>query len=338
MGSALLKRRWSVAIVFTILSTVAVVATVSSWWTHRVLFDTDTWMETVGPIGTSEVVTDALSARFSDELIDWIDAEHRLGSLLPPILGPLADYGAGFINSVVIEETGRFFQSEFYANAWFRVNRAAHAAAVAVIRDEVTSVSTEGGVVTVDLIPVLTPIVDRVFARVTELGEAIPQVLLNQIDIDETIGAIIETYEREGLPESLGAIEVYSSEQLAAVQSTTAVLDRLVWVLPFLTVLFAAAAIYFAPLRFRVGWVLLTASALGWLLAWLAVTLIVGSVVSSIETDAAATVAEEVFAGITSGLTSLLMTLAVLAGLAGIGVLIWGFRSGREDLADDPTS
>jgi hypothetical protein len=336
MGSTLLKRRWSVAIVFTILSTVAVVATVSSWWTHRVLFDTDTWMETVGPIGTSEVVTDALSARFSDELVDWIDAEHRLGSLLPPILAPLADYGAEFINGVIVQETGRFFRSEFYANAWSRVNRSAHSAAVAVIRDEVPSVSTEAGVVTIDLIPVLTPIVDRVFARVAELGDAIPQVLLNQIDIDETIGAIIETYESEGLPESLGAIEVYSSEQLAAVQSTTAVLDRLVWVFPILTLLFAAGSIYFAPVRLRMAWILLGASAVGWFLAWLAVTLIVSSVVSSIETDAAATVAEEVFTGITSGLTSLLMTLAVLAGLAGIGVLIWGFTTARVDPVDEP--
>lgn len=326
------------AIVFAILTTVGVVASVSSWWSHRVLFDTDAWMETVGPIGTNEVVTGALSDRFSGELIDWIDADNRLSSLLPPILGPLADYGARFINGVIVEETDRFFGSEFYGNAWFRVNETAHRAAVAVIRDEVPNVSTEGGVVTVDLVPILTPIVDRVFARVSEFGEAVPPVILNQVNIDETIGTIIDTYEREGLPDRLNDIEVFASDKLAAVQTTTVMLDRLAWVLPFLSVLFAAGAMYFAPVRFRMGWVLLGSAALGWFVAWLAVTLIVSSIVGSIETDTAATVAQEVFTGVTSGLTTLLMIMAIVAGIGGVGVLVWGSYAGRIDLGDDSTS
>lgn len=338
MGSSLLKRRWSVAILLACLTTVGVVGSVSSWWAHRVLFDTDTWMETVAPIGTSEVVTGALSDRFSSELIDWIDAENRLESLLPPILGPLAGYGARFINGAILDETDRFFASEFYANAWFRVNETAHRAAVAVIRDEVPNASTEGGVVTVDLVPILTPIIDSAFARVNEFGEAVPLVILNQVNIDETIGEIIDTYESEGLPDRLSNIVVYSSDRLAVVQSTTAILDRLVWVLPFLSILFAVGAMYFAPVRIKMAWGLLGGAALGWLAAWLAVTLIVHSIVDSIEKGTAATVAQELFTGVTSGLTTLLTVLAIVTGLGAVGVLVWDVYMSRMESGDGSTT
>ncbi len=116
---------------------VGVVASVSAFWAHRVLFDTGTWMETVGPIGTNEVVTGALAERFSNDLIEWLDAENRLESLLPPLLTPLARWGAGFLNDAVVDETQRFFESDFYANSWYQINETMHRAAVAIVRDEV---------------------------------------------------------------------------------------------------------------------------------------------------------------------------------------------------------
>jgi hypothetical protein len=88
----------------------------------------------------------------------------------------------------VVDETERFFASEFYANTWYQINERMHRSAVAIVRDELPNVSTEGGVVTVDLIPVLTPIVDRVLGRLTEFAEAIPDALLDRVDIDETVG------------------------------------------------------------------------------------------------------------------------------------------------------
>ena len=338
VGQGLLKRRWSVAVGFIVLTMIAVVASVASWWTHQILFDTDTWMETVGPIGTNEVVTGALSDRFSNELIDWVDAENRLESLLPPILSPLAAYGAGFIDDLIVNETDRFFQSEFYANAWLRVNETAHRAAVAIIRDEVPNVSTADGVVTVDFIPLLTPIVDRVFARITEFGDAIPEVLLNQVDIDETIRAIITTYESEGLPERLGAVQVYSSDTLAAVQDTAALLDRLVWILPLIALVFAAGALYFAPSRWVVAASILGAAALGWFLTWLAVGMFVDSIVDSIQTDTTAQVAYEVFNGVTSGLSGLLISLAVLGVICALCVMGWDWlRANLDKREAEPT-
>ncbi len=332
----LLRPRWSAAIVLLILATAGLVATVASRWTHDVLFDTETWVETVSPIGTDEVVTDALSEIVATELIAWIDAENRMGSLVPPALAPLAGLMAPWVNDLILEETEDFFDSELYGSAWTTINERGHAAAVAIIRDQLPLVSTAGGVVTVDLEPLLAPVADRVFARLTELGGAIPGALLDQVDIDETIARIIETYEQEGIPDRLRNVEVYDSERLAAVQQTTALLDLLVWVLPVLTLLLAGGALYFAPHRGLMSVYLLGAAALGWLLAWLAVRLVGNAIVSSIDSTTTADVADAVFTGVTNGLTTILVVLALVAGVGSVLVGWWLYR--EEGVGDDEAS
>lgn len=331
-----MKRRWPAAVLFAILAVLGLVASVASRWTHSVLFDTDRWMETVGPIGTSEPVTDVLSDRFSVALIEWIDAEERLGDLLPPLLAPVATPIAERMNELIVQETEQFFESDFYASAWLKLNRSAHSAAVAIVRDQVPFTSTAGGVVTVDLIPILTPITDAVFQRLEELVEVVPDVIKDQIEIDDTIDEVIDFYETEGLPDWLGGVEVYSSDRLAVVQQTTATLDKLVWVLPIVTLIFGAAAVCFAPNRGRLVAGLLGGAALGWLTAWGLVNLVVDSVVDGIQSSTGAEVANEVFRGITSGLRELLVILGVLAALAAAGVGYWGWSANRVAV-DQPT-
>ena len=319
-----------------ILTTAFLVASVASRWTHDVLFDTDAWLDTVGPIGTEEVITDALSERVSDSLIEGLDMENRMETALPPVLAPLAGLVAPWVNDAIVEETNGFFESDFYEDAWLAINARGHAAVVAIIRDQLPLVSTEGGVVTVDLEPILSPVTDRVFDRLTELGEVIPDAILDRVDIDETVSEIMQTYEEEGLPERLRTVQVYDSERLAAVQQATALFDRLVWVLPVITIVLAAAAIYFAPLRGLMVVLLLGSAAVGWILAWFAVQLVGNAIVSSIDATTTAAVADEVFTAATDGLTTLLVWLAVVAGLASVVVGWWLYRGEEEEEAANP--
>lgn len=323
MATNLLKPRWSVAIVLLILATAGLVGSVMARWTHDVALDTDSWMEVVGPIGTSEVVTDALSGRFSQELIDWIDAEERIGALLPPILEPLAPEIGDFVEELIVSETVRFFGSSVYERAWLFVNENAHPAAVAILRDEVPFGSTAQGVVTVDFVPVLTPIVDAVFDRLDELIDWVPALVRDQVDMFETIDTIIGTYRAEGLPQWLGGIEVFRSDRLAGLQETVATLDRLVWVLPVVTLLLVAGAVYFAPRKWVMGAIMAGAAAVGFVVARLLVAAMVNSVVSDIQSTAGANVAIEIFDGLTGGLNELLVILAVMAGLAAAIVGGW---------------
>lgn len=321
-----------------ILATTGLVGSVASRWVDDILFDTDIFMETVGPIGTGEVVTGAMADKFSTTLIDWIDAEDRLAGMLPAALTPMAGRIADRVDEIVTDETVRFFESDVYEKAWLGLAEKTHRAAVAIIRDQIPFVSTEGGVVTVDLIPVMTPIVDRVFARLTELGQAIPQVILDQVDFDESIAQAVDTYQTEGLPSWLGEIQVYSSDRLAAIQETTALLDRLVWVLPLVTLLLALGALYFAPLRGRMTVALLGAAGVAWLLASLLVRTLIGTVVGNIESTTAATIADEVFNGITAGLTRTLLILGLVAAVASVAVGVWLYVSRERGEDTSPAS
>lgn len=336
MAARLLRQRWSVAIVTLILAATGFVGSVASRWTHDVLFDTDSFMETVGPIGTSEVVTGALSDRFSGTLTDWIDAENRLTELLPPVLTPMAGRIGERVDEIISDETDRFFTSEVYEQAWLGLAESVHTAAVAIIRDQVPFVSTAGGEVEVDLIPIMTPIVDRVFDRLTELGEAIPQVILDQVDFDDSITEAIGVYETEGLPGWLGEIQVYSSDRLANIQKTTSLLDRLVWVLPVVTVLLAVGALYYAPKRGRMVVAMLASAGVGWLLASVLVSRLVGTVVGNIESTTAAAVADEVFTGITSGLIRILAILGLVAAVGALGVGAWLYSTREKGEMADP--
>lgn len=310
-----------------ILATAGFVGSVASRWIDDVLFDTDTFMETVGPVGTTDVVTGALADKFSGTLIDWIDAENRLTELLPPVFAPMAGRIADRVDEIITDETDKFFASDVYENAWLGLARSVHTAAVAIIRDQIPFVSTEGGEVTVDLIPIMTPIVDRVFARLTELGEAIPQAIMDQVDFDDTIAQVIDTYQTEGLPDWLGEVEVYTSGRLATIQKTTGLLDRLVWVLPVVTILLAIGALFFAPRRGRMLMVMLGAAGVAWLAASLLVTQLISPVVGNIESTTAAAVADEVFTGITSGLTRILLILGVGSAVAALAVGVWLYFS-----------
>jgi hypothetical protein len=323
VATRVLNQRWSVAIVMLILATAGLVGSVASNWVHETLFDTDSFMETVGPIGTSDAVTGAMADKFSGTLIDWIDAENRLTDLLPPVLAPMAGRIGDRVDGIIVDETDQFFASETYEKAWLRLSRSVHTAAVAIVRDQIPFVSTEGGEVTVDLVPIMTPIVDRVFARLTELGEAIPQVILDQVDFDESIAQVVDTYETEGLPGWLSEVQVYTSDRLATIQKTTSLLDRMVWVLPVVTLLLAIAALYYAPRRGRMVVVMLGAAGVAWLLASALVNRLVSTVVGNIESNTAAAVAEEVFAGLTSGLTRILLILGVVAAVGALGVGGW---------------
>lgn len=317
----LLKRRWSVAVIAALLAAVGLVATVASRWTHDTLFDTDSWVETVGPIGTDPIVVEALGERVADELIEWLNTGSRIEEALPTVLDPLALLFKTQIDDFILTETTAFFESDIYEGLWEGVNRTAHSAAVAIIRDEVPLTSTEGGVVTVDLTPLVMPIVDGVVVRLEGLGEAIPDLILDRVEVDETIGGLVDSYEEAGLPGWMSEIEVFSSERLASIQTATATLDRLVWVLPVLTMILLVAALYWAPNRSRMTAVLLGLGGLGWLASWLAINGIVSSIVGAVESAQGSSIARQLLDGITGGFEGLLLTLFVLAVVGGGAIL-----------------
>lgn len=309
--------RWVVAVLFSLLAFIGAVGSVVGYWAHNVLFDTETWVETVGPIGTDPVVTDALSEYATGEITEFLDPTARLTEFFPDALAPLAEVIGAAVEQAIAEETAEFFTSDRYAELWNGLNQTAHTAVVAIIRDQVPFLSTAEGVVSVDLVPVVTPIVDRVIVRARQIGDSLPDILLGAVDFDDALAEIIAEYERDGPPERLSNVVIYESDRLAAVQHSAALFDRLVVVFPILTVLLAVGAVVIAPGRRWMIPVLLVGAALAWWLSMLLADFLIVRLVEGVASGDAADVAEALLQAVTARLDGLLTTLLFTALLAG---------------------
>ena len=307
--------RWAIVVVLVLLAMVSSVGAAIGRWTHTTLFDTDAWVEVVGPIGTDPIVTDALSEAVSDALIEWAMPTERLENILPDFLDPVAVEVGAEIETFIVEETTTFFESDLYEDLWFGINETAHRAVVAIIRDQVPFVSTAGGVVSVDLRPLAEAIVDRLIVRLESLGEVVPDFVIEQFEIDDVIQDFIDQYEEEGVPEQLGDVVIYESDRLASVQQAVATFDRLVFVMPLIALLFAVLAVVVAPSRLVMIPILVGAAAIAWLLSLLGINLLLDNIVSGITNQNAAEVADLLFTTVTEGLQILLIGLIVIAVL-----------------------
>ena len=196
-------------------------------WTHDTLFDTEAWLEVVGPISSDPMVSDALASAVSKELVDFLEPTTSFENLLPDLLEPLAVELGTAVEEIIVEETDNFFHSDRFDDLWLGLNETVHTAVVAIIRDQVPFVSTSGGVVTVDMATLVAPIIGSVVVRLEQLGDQIPDFILEQVDVDGTVSGLIDQYETDGLPDSLSNVVVYESDRLASVQQTVATFDRI---------------------------------------------------------------------------------------------------------------
>lgn len=121
---------------------------------------------------------------------------------------------------------------------------------------------------------------------------------------------------------------IWESERLAAVQELVALFDRLVIVLPLVTLALAAGSLWMAPNRLLMIPILLLGVALAWLLSMVIVDWVIAQVLGGITSENAAEVAEALLVGITAGLDDLLTTLLIIGGLAGFASL--AASRGRE--------
>jgi hypothetical protein len=325
--------RWLFTGLFALLTLFAAVGTAVGRWTHDTLFDTEAWLEVVGPISSDPVVSDALSDVVSRELIEFLDPTVRLQKLLPDQLDRVAVEMGTAIEGIIVDETEKFFESELFDELWLGLNELVHPAVVAIIRDQVPFASTAGGVVTVDLEPLLTPIIDSVLVAIVTVGEQIPDVILDQIDVDETVSELAIEYETDGLPESLNNVVVYQSDRLAAIQQTVSSFDRLVVFLPWLTLILAVATVAFAPSRLVMIPIMIFGGALAWFLSLIIVDAIIASALGGIDSADATDVASALLEGITASLDDLLRILiisALVIGGAAVGV-VWRFRRSNEE-------
>jgi hypothetical protein len=239
-------------LLLVVLASVGILLSAVSVWTHSLLFNTDRWVETVGPVLQDPEVTHDLSVYLTERAIEASDLEARAADVLPPraqFLAPaITDAARDFVQKRMEE---RLNQPETY-QLWLKLNRFAHEHLVAVLEGDSTYIQLNGDQVQLNLVPLI--------ARALELiDQVLPGALGDRVDIPqidpaasaEQMRAELEAATGRTLPEDFGTVTLYEGDQVTQAQQAVRIFKAAVLAILIATILLIAAALLFSRTRLR---------------------------------------------------------------------------------------
>jgi Short C-terminal domain len=211
--------RAPVARALTVLGVLLVVVSIAANFVERQALDRDEVEETARQLITDDDIQQRVAATLADELFTQVDVEAALEERLPPAQQSLAGPLAGALPPVAERVALRILDGPRFQELWVNAVGGAQEQVVRVLDDEARFLETEGGVVAIDLRPLLMELTDRL--RIA------PNL-------------------SERLPENAGLITVFETDQLQRAQDLTRFLRFVadwIWVLALLA---WVAAVYLA--------------------------------------------------------------------------------------------
>jgi hypothetical protein len=202
--------RTLVARVLTVLGVVLVVVSIAANFVERQALDRGNVEETARQLITDDAIQERVAATLTDELFTQVDVEAALEERLPPAQQALAGPLAGALRPVAERLALRILDGPRFQELWVTAVGGAQEQVVRVLDDEARFLETEGGVVAIDLRPLLL-----------ELTE--------QLRIAPNLS--------DRLPENAGVITVFEADQLQTAQDLTRILRFVadwIWVLALL--------------------------------------------------------------------------------------------------------
>jgi hypothetical protein len=226
--------RWvgatALLLVGAILGTLAVVAV----YVRSEVLDTETYVETVAPLGSDPAVRDAIAARLTDEIIVRSDVEKLATDLatrleqqgaperISDLVGPLVGGVRSFLNGRIVG----LMSTPRFETAWQNINRVGHTGLVTVLTGGQGEILTsEGNTVTIDIGELLTLVKQQLVADGLEIFGRIPDVSIQY--------------------------PLITSDQLPTIRTYTRLLDTVGTWLPWIALLLLLGGVILAPNRRR---------------------------------------------------------------------------------------
>ena len=228
------RLRWAAAAVLVVAASLLAPVTLVARYVGTDLLDTDDYVDTVAPLGEDPAVQQAVADIVATGLVERLDAaglaRDGLAALVeqgaPPQVLALATPIGDQVDAFTRRQVGAVVASPWFADAWVRANRVAHAEVTALLTGEAGDlVRSDDGRVTLDL----GAVVDRVRQRLVDEG-----------------------FDRAALAPGIEAeLTLVESDGLEAAQRATRRLDALAAALPAVLLAVGAAAVAVAPDRRR---------------------------------------------------------------------------------------
>jgi len=285
-----------------VLATLIAFLAIFSIWVNRQALNTDNWVSTSDKLLQNEEVRTQLSNYLANELFANVDVQAELEKTFPPRLAPLAGPAAGALHQLAPKVAERTLETSQAESAWSAANRAAHETLLKILDGNGSTVSTNGGEVTLDLKSLLS-----------ESGGQLGGKLASKV------------------PPDAGQLTILKSDQLSTAQDISKLVRKLPIVLTLLALLLYGLAIYLAGPRRRqalrsVGFGFIVAGILSLLLRGVAGNTVVDALAGN---ESVKPAVEAVW----SIGTALLVTVAVSAITFGILVVIAAWLAGPTRIA-----
>ena len=244
-------RRASV-VALVVIACLAYTLAVPGIWARRNFLNTDRFVDRVGPLIDDPAVQAAVTFRVTEELMTIVKPEELFEEVLPErgrlLAVPLANAVEGFVRGRVES----FVASDRFERLWVGAATIAHRAAVKVVEGDSDAVTSSGGTITLNLVPVIDAVLADITARSPDiLGR---QVNIPDISVEDVPRAAIDKLESAlgvDLGDDFGQVTVYDDGKLQAVQDGVNLFDKIVVVLLPLAVVAAALALWVSRRRRR---------------------------------------------------------------------------------------
>jgi len=238
------RRRWLVGGLF-VLATVCGVLAVLAVWANRQALNTNNWTTTSSRLLANPEVQSAVGSYLVAQLFASGVPQAEIKSVLPQKLQAVAGPLSSGLEQLAEKVAPRVLASPQVQELWRQANSSAHATLLKIINGGGSLASTNGGVVTLNL----HAIVDQLAASLGAQG-AVSAV---RSKLAGNAGAVSGAAGQVGitLPPATGELVIMRSSQLKTVQDIAADIKGLALVLPILTFVLFALAIWFARGRRR---------------------------------------------------------------------------------------
>ena len=281
------------------LATVLAIVSIFAVWANRQLLNADNWANTSTALLENQAVRTQVSGLLVDQLYANVDVSAELSSALPTRLKPLAGPAAGGLRSLAEQVTDKALGRPVVQQAWRTANRVAAQQFINIAENKSKAITATSNAVYLNLGIIVTDLAQR-------LG--LPTSLTSKI------------------PADAGQLKIMSGGQVSALQDGASALRGFAVVLPLLSVVLLALAVFLARGRRRqtllaVGFDLILAGAI----VLVARTVIGNQVVSSLaKTDAVKPAAHATW----SIGTSMLHDVAWATIVIGIPVIVAAWLAG----------
>lgn len=250
------SRRWLVEAILAfavVLSVFAVLAV----WINRQLLDTTSWTNTSSQLLADPKIQSAVGGVLVNELFSSVDISAKVKSVLPSQAAELAAPATAGLRALAVQVAPQVLSSATVQNAWRQANRTAQQELLRILDGGSKTVSTSGGVVALQLHPLLTQLASQLglqehLASVQSKLQGAPSTAARTA-VKEKLGVT--------LPPLSGRIVILRSSQLKTAQNIAKAIKGFALLLPAIAIGLFLLALWLAD-----GWRRVAVRSIGWCL------------------------------------------------------------------------